>query len=112
MDTLEKDCELIEKILTEHTRIPYRHGKISFETVFDRVGDHYLVMLVGRDERRRRVHGALIHVDIIDGRFWIQRDGTEVGIARELLDAGIPRERIVMAFRWDEALPQETAALV
>ena len=34
--------------------------------------------------------------------FWIQRDGTEYGIAQELVDAGIPKERIVLAFKSPE----------
>jgi len=42
---------------------------------------------------------ALVHVDIIDGKLWIQRDGTEHGIARDLLEAGVPREQIALAFR-------------
>ena len=54
-------------------------------------------MLVGR-EGIRRVHGCLVHVDIIDGKIWIQRDGTERGIARELVEAGVPKDRIVLAF--------------
>jgi hypothetical protein len=58
-------------------------------------------MLVGW-QGGKRVHGSLIHVDIIDGKFWVQRDGTERGIARDLLDAGIPRDRIVLAFRSEE----------
>jgi hypothetical protein len=49
----------------------------------------------------------LIHVDIIDGKIWIQRDGTEEGIATELTKAGIPRERIVLGFR-SERLRQDT----
>jgi hypothetical protein len=40
-----------------------------------------------------------VHVDLIDGKFWIQRDGTERGIAQELLDTGVPKDRIVLAFR-------------
>jgi XisI protein len=31
--------------------------------------------------------------------FWIQRDGTEHGIARELVEAGVTKDRIVLAFR-------------
>ena len=31
--------------------------------------------------------------------YLIQRDGTERGIAQELLDAGVPKDRIVLAFR-------------
>ncbi len=43
-------------------------------------------------------HEALVHVDILDGRFWIQYDGTESGVANDLVDAGVPRDRIVLAF--------------
>jgi hypothetical protein len=38
-------------------------------------------------------------VEIIDGKIWIHRDGTEEGIASELLKAGIPKERIVLGFK-------------
>lgn len=90
--------QLIQDIINAHTRIPYAHGDIKFETVFDREQDRYLLMILGREEHRR-VHGCLIHVDIIDGKFWIQRDGTEDGVANELLQAGIPKDKIVLAFR-------------
>jgi len=30
---------------------------------------------------------------------WIQRDGTERGIANELVSAGIPKNKIVLAFQ-------------
>ena len=31
----------------------------------------------------RRVYGCVIHIDIKEDKIWIQRDGTEVGIANE-----------------------------
>src|SRR5713226_4720433 len=102
METLDNHRRLIEKIITEHARVPYSYGEIQRETVFDRNGDHYLLMLVGR-EGIRRVHGCLVHVDIIDGKIWIQRDGTERGVARDLIDAGVPRDQIVLAFQPDVA---------
>jgi hypothetical protein len=51
------------------------------------------------------VHGCLLHIDIIDDKIWIQQDGTEEGIALELLDAGIPYERIVLGFRHPDIRP-------
>jgi XisI protein len=51
-------------------------------------------MDVGWD-KDRRVHGCLVHIDLIDGKIWIQRDGTEDGIAADLERAGIPKEDIV-----------------
>ena len=101
MDALANYRQLIEQILAEHTRVPYAHGVIDIETVFDRQGDHYLVMLSGRDGIRR-VHGCLIHLDIRGGKIWVQRDGTEYGVARELMDAGVPKDAIVLAFRAEE----------
>lgn len=101
MDTLDHYRQLIRKILTEYTRIPYAHGDIQFETVFDRESDRYLVVILGR-EKIRRVHSCLIHIDIIDGKIWIQRDGTEEGVASELIKAGVPREQIVLGFRSPE----------
>jgi len=38
-------------------------------------------------------------VDVREEKIWIQRDGTEEGIANELVEAGIPPDQIVLAFR-------------
>ena len=57
----------------------------------------YQLMHVGW-EGPRRIHGVVLHIDICDGQIWIQHDGTEGGIANELLAAGVPYERIVLAF--------------
>lgn len=97
MDTRATYRALVERILSEHTHIPYSYGDIQLQTVFDRERDHYLVMLVGR-EGVRQVHGCLIHIDIIGDKLWIHRDGTEYGVAQELLDAGVPKSNIVLAF--------------
>jgi len=50
-------------------------------------------------ENRKRIHGCIIHVDIIDSKVWIQYDGTEDGIALELEEAGIPKDKIVLGFK-------------
>lgn len=101
MDTPATWRPLIERILREYAAIPYAHGEMITLPVFDRDGDHYLLMVQGRDQGKR-VHGCLVHVDIIDGKIWVQRDGTESGIAVELVEAGVPRERIVLAFHAPE----------
>lgn len=98
MATAESDRQLIESIIREYARIPYSYGELQIQTVFDREQDHYLLIVLGW-EGIRREHGCLVHVDLIDGKFWIQRDGTERGIAQDLLDAGVPKSRIVLAFR-------------
>jgi hypothetical protein len=48
------------------------------------------------------VHGAIIHVDLRGEKISIQHDGTERGIAEDLIEAGIPPEHIVLAFHSPE----------
>jgi len=98
MDPLDTYRHIIEDVLTEYTRIPYAYGEIQSEAIFDRTRDRYLLVNVGWEDSRR-VHGSLVHIDIINDMLWIQRDGTEHGIAKELIKAGIPRDRIVLGFR-------------
>ncbi|MFO0759829.1 MAG: XisI protein [Byssovorax sp.] len=104
MDTRAADREVIENVLAEYAAIPYAHGHVETETVFDRTSDRYLLMIVGH-EGKRRVHGCLVHIDLQGDRIVIQRDGTEHGMAPDLARAGIAPERIVLAFHHLGARP-------
>src|SRR2546421_1673483 len=104
MDALETFRDLIEKILLEHAATGDAHDDIKTEPVFDRQRDRYLLVDVGWD-KDCPIHYCLVHVDIIDGKVWIQYDGTEDGIATELAAAGVPKDRIVLGFRPPEVRP-------
>ncbi|MBF0200127.1 MAG: XisI protein [Desulfamplus sp.] len=97
MDILNKYRKIIEKILKNYINISYANGEIENEIIIDRMNDRYLVMSLGW-ENVRRIHGCVVHIDIIDGLVWIQRDGTEDGIATELELEGIPKNKIVLGF--------------
>lgn len=97
MDTLDFYRETIERVMTEYAQVPYAHGEITTETVFDRKNDRYLMVNVGWSNKRR-VYGCLVHMDIIDGKIWVQYDGTEEGLTADLERAGIPKEHIVLGF--------------
>jgi hypothetical protein len=97
MDTRTLDRQIIERALTEHAAVPYAYGDVRTIPVFDREHDHYLLVDVGRDGLRR-VHGCLVHIDIVGDEIVVQRDGTERGMSRDLVAAGIAPERIVLAF--------------
>ena len=97
MDSMKNYRRIIEKVLENHTQISYANGEIENEIIFDQANDRYLVMSVGWDDVKR-IHGCLLHIDIIGDKVWIQRDGTEDGTAYELEQAGIPKDRIVLGF--------------
>jgi hypothetical protein len=97
MDTLTNYRQIIEKILKEYAALPYAYGELERELIIDKSENSYLLLTIGW-ENKQRVHDCLIHIDIINNLVWIQRDGTEDGITNELVNAGIPKNQIVLAF--------------
>lgn len=90
MDRLEKYRQYATEIVHRHAGYQIRRGDIKLEAITDREHDHYQVMLVGWDHYER-VHSSVIHIDIIDGKIWIQEDATEDGVASEFLERGVQR---------------------
>ena len=97
MDSIAHYKEIIQHLIYQYASYKPSHGEITTEAVIDSKLEHYEVIHVGWDGERR-VHGCIIHIDIIGDKVWIQYDGTSPGIALELVDAGIPREAIVLGF--------------
>jgi hypothetical protein len=98
MDSLSNYRDAIERVLSVYTRIPYAYGDLHCEALFDRKHDRYALITVGWHQGKR-AHFVLVHIDIIDGKVWIQKDNTEDGVAPELVQAGVPKSHIVLAFR-------------
>jgi hypothetical protein len=97
MDRLEHYRKIVRQVVEEYARHKPSHGQIDTELIVDSVRDHYAAMHIGWD-RRCRVHGTVIHIDIIDGKVWIQYDGTDRPVADALIEAGIPQQDIVLAW--------------
>jgi hypothetical protein len=97
MDRIEQYRLIVRRLIEEYASYKPSHGQIDTEAIIDPDRDHYEVMHVGWD-KARRVHGSVVHIDIINGKVWVQYDGTTQPIAEELVAAGIPREDIVLGF--------------
>lgn len=98
MAKLDQYRQVVQQVLSQHAQSKPAYGEIERQMLFDVERDHYQVVHTGR-ENRRRVYGCLIHVDIKDEKVWIQYDGTEVGVANELVESGIPKQDIVLAYQ-------------
>ena len=97
MGNIEKYRVKIKKIITDYVSVPYSQRDIKAKLIISNDENNYLVMTSGW-QNKKRVHGCIIHLEIIDGKIWIHRDGTEYGIANELVDAGISKDKIVLGF--------------
>ena len=92
---------LIKNIINEYAKIPSAVGDVDTEVIIDETKGHYELMRSGW-VNGRRVHGALIHVDVRGEKILIQHDGTEDGVANQLVAAGVPKDKIVLAFKSPE----------
>ena len=98
MDKLTMYRDLIQEIFVEYSRYKYSHGDIERELIVDAQRNHFELISVGWD-RGLRVHGVVLHVDIRNGKIWVQHDGTEEGIANRLVELGVPKKDIVLAWQ-------------
>jgi hypothetical protein len=98
MDQLSWYRQLIQELLVERAKLRSLNDPIQSQTIFDREGDHYQLVNLGWKDSSRRIYGCAIHVDIIDGKIWVQYDGTEDAIADQLVVKGVPKQDIVLAY--------------
>ncbi len=89
--------QFVMQLLTERAQRVAATDEVEIQTLFDPVHDHYQLTYVGWKGDRREF-GCLIHIDIKDDKIWIQQDGTETGIANQLVALGVPKQDIVLAF--------------
>lgn len=98
MDSLTQYRHAIQQVLQDYADFLLSDDSVQIELVFDRERDRYLLVETGW-QNDYRIYGTLLHIDLVDRKVWIQHDGTEDGIANELVAAGIPKEHIVLGFR-------------
>jgi len=101
MDTLSDYRNAIKQIFAKWREWPGPQADFVVETVIDEVNGHYMLVYVGWSARQR-VHGTLVHIDIINGKIWIQEDQTDEGVADDLVAAGVPKDKIVLGFKSEE----------
>src|SRR5437667_12276686 len=104
MDQLDRYRAIVRRLIEEYASHEPAYGDVRTEGIIDPEHDHYEVMQVGWIDDRR-VHGSIIHIDIRDGKVWIEHNGTDARLGEELVAAGIPRNDIVLGFQPVELRP-------
>lgn len=106
MDRIEQLRHAIEKVLTE-TLAFLNSGAdpgIEYKLLLDQAHDSYALIAIGFSNKRR-IHHFLIHMEIINGKVWLQTDNTDFEIARDLEKAGIAKSEIVLGFHEPKLRP-------
>jgi hypothetical protein len=97
METLKKYRDYVHQVLEKYSQYSSHRDDIETQVITDEKHDHYQLVHVGWSNNRR-TYGCVLHIDIKNNQIWIQHDGTEIGMANELVALGVPKEDIVLAF--------------
>ena len=99
MERLDFFRNAITSAMKEHAA--YLEGSnmpnIRYQVVEDGKNDTYQLLAIGW-ENNNRIYYVIFHADIINGHIWIQEDNTEAGFANLLLEKGVSKKDIVLAY--------------
>jgi hypothetical protein len=102
MATMKNYEDIVIQTLEEYAEMfnQQRDG-LEATVIIDREGKHYQLLNSGwrKDEYQFYV---IFHFDIKDGKVWLQENRTDVLIAQELSDKGIPKKDIVLGLQFPE----------
>jgi hypothetical protein len=106
MDKVAKYRAYIQELISKKASQSVNYDEdVEAQTIFDVERDHYQLVYVGWKRNGLRDYGCLLHLDIKNNKIWVQYDGTEYGIAYQLVELGVPKEDIVLGFQPQKVRP-------
>lgn len=74
------------------------NNELEEQLILDTQRDHYQILTIGW-ENGRRVYYPVFHIDIRNGKIWVQEDATDFDLVGELERRGVDKSDIVLAFQ-------------
>ncbi len=97
MDRVKKYETIIIAMLKGYTDSWNQNDtQIQSQLIVDPKGKHYQLMRLGWKNDDEYVHYCVFHIDLIQGKVWIQENRTDILIAEELVELGIYKKDIVL----------------
>lgn len=106
MDKLTEQRLLIKRVMNEFAEWANGSAQKTGEVIclFDETHDYYLLARVIWGQYRCW-QSVIAFVRLLNGKFWIEEDWTEDGLATDLLKEGISHQEIVLGFQPPEMRP-------
>lgn len=98
MGKIDKYRTYVQKLLGDYAEGDRTDNTIDVQLLFDTERDHYQWMNVGW-HGLNRIYRCIMHFDIKDGKIWLQQNLTDLNLAKELVEMGVPREDIVLGLQ-------------
>jgi hypothetical protein len=92
--------KLLTDVLEEYAADYNRNalGDTKAQVLCDYQSNHFQLMRLGWRNGDYRF-GVIFHFDIRDGKIWLQENRTDILIAQELVERGVPKDDIVLGLQ-------------
>ncbi|MEI6408956.1 MAG: XisI protein [Bacteroidota bacterium] len=98
MDQVTAYKKLVGDIMQEVANMTPSDDVSETQLIIDMERGHFVLFSIGWYENKRE-YLPFVHIDVkLDGKIWIQHDGTDLVLAQWLIDKGVPKKNIVLAF--------------
>ncbi|KAM3103621.1 XisI protein [Phormidesmis sp. 146-12] len=87
---------IILDVLQEIVERSQVSGSVRTVPVFDETHHQYQILDIGWDEAGHRIFQPVIHLELLDGKIWIQENVTDIDLAKALLEWGVKASDIVL----------------
>ncbi|MGB3300457.1 MAG: XisI protein, partial [Phormidesmis sp.] len=94
MDKLENYRQAVRQLLSRFVKSETGDEEIESQLIFDDERGHYQWLELGWKDSLRMYH-CFVHIDIRDGKVWLQRNMTDQDLAEDLVEMGVLRKDIV-----------------
>ena len=90
---------IVDEIYVDMQKSPTNFGD---QRIFDEVSGNYL-LYQNSWINQKRIYGGFLYIEVRDTeKIWVHHDGTKRILVQQLLDLGVPKSDIVMAWRSPE----------
>lgn len=98
MEKAIKYQQIIRSVLEHHLQDAIANmPDVHSELIIDEAGHHFILVDMGWNDKKY-IHDWVFHIEIKNDKIWIHEDLTDIGIAKELIENGIPESDIILAF--------------
>lgn len=99
MERIESYREICKNIVREvYQQVSNSDDDIRNQFIQDEDSWNYLLLMNGW-KGESRFYGILIHLEVMEtGRIWLHQDNTDLIIADQLLEMGVPKKDIILGF--------------
>lgn len=98
MDKLKKYQEILQSIILQYAKYNPSYSETEWLPICDDERGEYLLVDAGWEKDEKRTYLTVFHFRIKNEKIYVEQDNTDANPVQQMLDAGVPKEDIVLAF--------------